>query len=80
MGAYDLAARIGADPAVELGVPAQAGQAQGHVRRGAAGDVNRFGSGVDNDVDEGLTDNEGGSFAAGGGSGHSWLLVLVGWG
>ena len=50
MGAHGLAALIGADPAVQLGVTAQARQPQGDVGGRAAGDVHGLLPGVDDDI------------------------------
>ena len=69
MGAHGPTALIGADPAVQLGVAAQACQPQGDVGGRAAGDVHGLLPGVDDDVNQGLADDEGGSWAAGCGHG-----------
>ena len=73
MGAHGLAALIGTDPAVQLGVAAQARQAQGDIGGRAAGDVHGLLPGVDDNVDQRLADDEGGSLAAGCGHGDSFV-------
>ena len=67
--AHGQAALVAPDPAVELGVAAQSRQAERHIGGGAAGDVPGRLAGVDDDVDEGLADDECGSIAAGCGHG-----------
>ena len=69
MGAHGLAALVGADPAVQLDVATQARQPQGDVGGCAAGDVHGLLPGVDDDINQGLADDESGSWAAGCGHG-----------
>ena len=65
MGAHGLAALVGADPAVQLDVATQARQPQGDIGGCAAGDVHGLLPGVDDDINQGLADDESGSWAAG---------------